>query len=203
MRKNSEQTVGRTDGALRWASGFIGITRMLGGILLLGLLRSSVPALSVTLPGSSVALAWDGSPSPEVTGYHVYFGAASGNYTNSVAVGNVTSNTVPGLATGVTYFFAVIAYDANGLESTFSNEIAYTVPGALPIVQIRISPTRQVILTVAGQIGRTYNLQASPDFTTWTVIGAVTPGASGAVAFTDTNAASFPTRFYRTQDTQP
>jgi hypothetical protein len=32
------------------------------------------------------------------------------------------------LVSGVTYFFAVTAYDTNGLESAFSSEISYTVP---------------------------------------------------------------------------
>jgi hypothetical protein len=35
----------------------------------------------------------------------------------------------------------------------------------------------------------------------WTVIGTATMGASGSLDFTDTNAASFSTRFYRTQQT--
>ncbi len=181
----------------------MGLTRVLGGILLVALLNHPGQVISATPPGYSVALAWDGSPSPEVTGYRVYYGGASGNYTNSVVVGNVTTNTVPALTSGATYFFAVIAFDANGLESTFSNEIAYTVPGDLSTVQLRIGPGREVILTVAGPAGRTYNLQASEDFTTWTAIGAVTTGAGGSVDFTDANAASYATRFYRSQSTQP
>ena len=70
-------------------------------------------------------------------------------------------------------------------------------------MQIRVTPTRQVVLTVTGQIGHTYDIQATQDFTTWTVIGTVTVGAGGSLDFTDTNAASFPKRFYRTHDTQP
>jgi len=34
---------------------------------------------------------------------------------------------------------------------------------------------------------------------TWTVIGTATVGATGSLDFTDTNAASFSKRFYRTR----
>jgi hypothetical protein len=69
----------------------------------------------------------------------------------------------------------------------------------LPGVQLNITPTRQFILTVNGPVGQTYNVQATQDFKTWTTIGTVTVGASGSLNFTDTNAASFSRRFYRTR----
>jgi hypothetical protein len=103
----------------------------------------------------------------------------------------------------VTYFFAVSAFDSNGLESTFSNEIVYTVPVVLPTMQVRVSPTRQIILTVAGPVGRTYDIQATQDFTVWTGITTARLGASGSIDITDTNAVNFPQRFYRARDNQP
>ncbi len=68
----------------------------------------------------------------------MYSGVTSGNYSNSVVVGNVTTNTAPGLTSGVTYFFAITAYDASGLESVFSNEVGYTVPlsNSLPTIAL-------------------------------------------------------------------
>ena len=178
------------------------LTRVLGGIWFCALLHTPVQGLSVTAPVSySVTLAWNRSPDSNVIGYRVYYGPASGIYTNAIDVGNVTTNTVPGLTGGVTCFFAVTAYNAIGLESDFSTEISYT-PG-VPGVQIRITPASQVVLTVTGQIGHTYEILATQDLKTWTVIGTVTVGAGGSLDFTDTNAASFPKRFYRTRDTQP
>lgn len=198
MRKITEHTAGCTDGALPWSSQIVRFTKVLEGILFLALLYNPVQALSVALPSPhSVTLAWDQSPSPEVTGYRIYYGATSGNYSNSVVVGNVTTNTVPGLASGVTYYFAVTAYDANGVESTFSNEIRY-VPG-LPGIGIGIAPNGEVVLTVKGLIGQEYDIEATEDFTTWTVISTVTLGASGSLDFTDASAARFAKRFYRTQ----
>ena len=90
----------------------------------------AITALAVKVAASSVTLAWDRSPDGSVTGYKIYYGVGSGAYTNSVSVGNVTNATVtlPG-PTGVTFYFAATAYDGSGVESTFSNETSYTVPG--------------------------------------------------------------------------
>jgi len=76
----------------------------------------------------SVTLAWDASPDASAVGYRIHYGPASGVYTNSAAVGNVTSATLTGLAEGATYFFAATAYNISGDESLFSNEANYTVP---------------------------------------------------------------------------
>ena len=103
-----------------------------------------------------------------------------------------------GLAGGVACFFAVTAYGTNGLESSFSNESSF-VPGT-PIVQIRAAPAGQFVLTVSGLVGHMYEILATQTFTDWTVIGTVTLGAGGSLDFTDTNAASFSKRFYRTRE---
>jgi len=71
-------------------------------------------------------LAWDPSPDPQVVGYRIYYGATSGNYTNSAPVGLVTSATLTGLAVGTKYYFAATAFDNTGGESDFSNETSYT-----------------------------------------------------------------------------
>lgn len=82
----------------------------------------------------SVTLAWDQNPETDIGGYIVYYGVSSRNYTNAVNVGNVTTNTVASLVDGVTYFFAVTAYNTNGLESDFSDEVSYARPGTWPAV---------------------------------------------------------------------
>jgi hypothetical protein len=71
----------------------------------------------------SVTLSWDASPDTNVAGYRIYIGPSSGNYTNSIDVGNLTSGTVPLLAGGGTYYFVVSAYSSEGFESDFSNEV--------------------------------------------------------------------------------
>ena len=185
----------------------MGLTRVLGGILLFTALYVYNPgqALSAVLPpGHSVSLAWTPSADPTVAGYRVYYGVASRSYTNIVDAGNTTSATISGLIEGTTYYFAATAYDTLGLESDYSDEASYTVPSiALPTVQIRVMTNRQAVLTVKGLVGHTYDILATQTLTAWTVLGTVTLGAGGSVDFTDTNAPSFPKRFYRTHDTQP
>ena len=78
----------------------------------------------------SVTLTWDASPDASVTGYRVYYGVATGTYTNSAVVGDVTTATFANLTDGVTYYFAAAAFDENGIESELSNEASYSVPVA-------------------------------------------------------------------------
>jgi len=74
-----------------------------------------------------VTLAWDPSLG-NIAGYFLYSGTISGSYSQKIPVGNTTMALVSNLTTGQTYFFAVTAYDNNGLESVYSNQVEYTVP---------------------------------------------------------------------------
>jgi hypothetical protein len=77
---------------------------------------------------ASIDLEWDPNTEPELVGYKVYWSTSSGNYTSSKDVGNTTSTTITGLDEGQTYYFAATAYDGDGNESGFSNQITYTIP---------------------------------------------------------------------------
>jgi chitinase len=79
-----------------------------------------------TASAEDVTLTWDANNESTVTGYILYYGTSSRIYADSVDVGNKTSSTITGLQDGVTYYFAVTAYDSTGLESAFSEELAYT-----------------------------------------------------------------------------
>ncbi|MGO8927524.1 MAG: beta strand repeat-containing protein [Limisphaerales bacterium] len=72
-----------------------------------------------------VALGWNPSPDTNADGYFLCWGLASGACTNLLDAGNSTNATVAGMATNVTYYFTIVAYDAAGDESPPSNEIAY------------------------------------------------------------------------------
>jgi len=174
---------------------FPNLSRLLGGAFFCASL--AVRAANPT----SVQLAWNASPDTGVTGYRIYYGVSPAQYTNSIAVGNLTSATVPGLVDGVTYYFATTAYTASGVESSFSNEISYK--SAFSQLRARLTSTRQMILTIQGQIGHNYNIETTQDFTTWIVIGTATPGSAGSVDFTDAAAANYSRRFYRLRDTTP
>ena len=97
-------------------------------------------ALLACSESRAVTLEWDANHESNLAGYRMYYGAATGTYTNFFDVGNVTVTTVLNLAEGVTYYFAVTAYDSLGQESEFSNEVIYTMP--VTIRGFRILPIR-------------------------------------------------------------
>ena len=171
-------------------------------ILFSTLLFSCVRAFGVVPTGQSVTLAWDPNPDTNVVGYNVYYGVASHTYPNRIDAGNGAKVTVSGLIGGVTYYFAVTAYDSLGQESDFSAEISYSVPVKSPSLQVQGMAAGQFVLSMAGQIDHTYEIQATQDFKTWTTIGSVTMAIGGSLSFIDTNAQNFSQRFYRACDAQ-
>ncbi len=124
-------------------------------------------------------------------------------YTNAVTVGNVTNATVTNLAGGVTYYFAATAYDTNGLESDFSEEIAFTntitgvtnpvwkgysltirtLTDGTPEIQTKVCPFQTVIFQYKTNI-----------MGTWFASTNITADAYGNVLFDDY---TYPIRFYR------
>jgi hypothetical protein len=62
----------------------------------------------------------------EAAGYTLYYGTASGTYTETIDVGWKTVVKVPNLAEGNTYYFVVKAYDSDRVESLPSNEATFT-----------------------------------------------------------------------------
>jgi hypothetical protein len=63
-------------------------------------------------------LEWDGVPG--VAGYNVYYGRASDLYLSSVPVAN--TSTLVGVKGVRTVYFAVTAFNADGVECDFSGE---------------------------------------------------------------------------------
>ena len=75
---------------------------------------------------ANINLAWDPNTEPDLAGYRVYYGTASGTYGAPIDVKKVTTYTLTGLTLGQTYFLAVTAYDTSGNESDYSNEVSGT-----------------------------------------------------------------------------
>lgn len=105
---------------------------------------------------ADVSLAWDASPSTEVTGYKIYVGTASRIYGPPITIGNQLTYTVTGLAGGTTYFFTATAFDGAGNESDYSNEVFKAIPtvGAptitIPaITQITVASITTAYATIA------------------------------------------------------
>lgn len=133
------------------------------------LLSMPTPALA----SHSVILSWNPSVDHSVVGYNVYYGTASGVYSQIIPVGNVTSVTVSNLVTGVTYFFVVTAVDSVGLESLPSNELSYTVPSpasptVLALAKIPgLGLLNALSLTSTGVDSTRWAIEASADLKTW------------------------------------
>ncbi|HSF28947.1 MAG TPA: Ig-like domain-containing protein [Candidatus Tectomicrobia bacterium] len=90
---------------------------------LLGLLG----LLALAWSAGAVVLAWERSSSAGILGYWLYYGLASGVYDTALDVGDVGTASVGGLTPGQTYYFAVTAYDADGAQSPYSNEVSALV----------------------------------------------------------------------------
>jgi chitinase len=71
-----------------------------------------------------VTLAWDPNSETDLAGYRVYYGTSSGLYPNVTDVGNMTTATISNLTAGQTYYFSATAYDTQGRESGYSNEVS-------------------------------------------------------------------------------
>lgn len=90
------------------------------------------PATQPAAVSKTVSLAWnasvgaDGQPDPLVSGYRIYYGNRPGQYSKVVTLGKVTTTALSGLNTG-NYYFALTAFDAQGNESGYSEEIGATI----------------------------------------------------------------------------
>jgi len=106
--------------------------------LAIGLACAAVILCCAMLPPGAlvnVRLAWNASSSPVgITGYNVYWGPASGNYTNSLTVAT-NGCCVSNLSRGGTYWFAVTAVDGLGYESVPSTETNWSLarPGGFRV----------------------------------------------------------------------
>ncbi len=93
----------------------------------------ATPTLSSCAGGnSSVTLTWtapDNNGSP-ITNYDVLVGTSASSLTVSAVTGAVTSHTVSGLVNGTTYYFALVATNAEGdsARSTVISCVAASVP---------------------------------------------------------------------------
>lgn len=131
------------------------------------------PLLAFSLSAANVSLTWDPNPETDLAGYRIYWGGASRGYTNTIeSTGN--TNTVSGLTEGVGYFFAVTAYDTNGLESDYSNEVYLfakdTETNAPPTVPLSLSNLVSAVTidystNATGHITPTARLSVSPGST--------------------------------------
>ncbi len=134
---------------------------------------------------AQVTLAWDPNSESDLAGYKIYYGTASGNYQWNTDVGNVTIYTQSSLNIGVTYYFAATAYNTQGLESGFSNEVLYTVPSCTYI----LSPSSASFSTSGGSGSVLVTTQAGCNWGTsaaasWVTINSGSGTGNGTMSYT-------------------
>jgi len=99
-----------------------------------------------------VAFRWKANSEPDLAGYKLYIGTTPGVYSSVVELGMVTRFELTRLIRGMTYYFALTAYNTENAESAFTQELAYQVP--LPIVT-NAPPTLDAIpdMTMPEDVG--------------------------------------------------
>jgi Fibronectin type III domain len=74
----------------------------------------------------AVTISWDANSEPDIAGYRVHYGTAADPYNMTVDVA-VPTATITDLEPGLTYTFAVTAYNTSGAESAYSSSVSYTL----------------------------------------------------------------------------
>jgi hypothetical protein len=96
----------------------------------------------------AVTLEWDRNLETNVIGYRVYVGTASRVYDQVLDVSNSVIAVIS-IPVNVQTFFAVTAYNSDGLESDFSEEVFYTRPPPpippMPPTRFRITDTNEIV----------------------------------------------------------
>jgi Bacterial Ig domain/Fibronectin type III domain len=80
---------------------------------------------------------------------------------------------------------------------------SFTVAPAGALIRVAALPNRTIGLSGLGQAGHQYEVQASRDLKTWTVLGYVIADSTGACSYTDSAALFYSNRSYRLRDTTP
>ena len=125
----------------------------------------------------SITLAWDPNAASEgVAGYKIYYGTESHNYTMAIDVSASTVKSVARLKKGMAYYFAATAYNSDGVESEFSEEVMVNT------CVFNISPKKKSFKATGGEGTITVKTQPNCE---WTASGgdgsmlAINEGHSG------------------------
>ena len=89
----------------------------------------TILAITGIARAATVQVTWNPNTEPDLAGYRLYVGEASGQYDDPVDMGNVTGHVMEITPEyGATYYFALTAYDTSGNESGYSDEATCFIP---------------------------------------------------------------------------
>lgn len=89
----------------------------------------AILAIAGIAQAATINVSWNPNTEPDLAGYKLYHGTASGQYGEPVDVGNVSGHVMEITPQhGATYYFALTAYDTSGNESGYSAEATCFIP---------------------------------------------------------------------------
>jgi hypothetical protein len=103
-----------------------------------GTTKAALPAFAITVTQigtKSVALSWaaptinsDGSTLTNLAGYRIYYGTSKTDLSHAITLSyvGITTYVISNLGSG-TYYFAILAYNASGVQSNLSNIVTDTI----------------------------------------------------------------------------
>lgn len=97
------------------------VSRLFIGILSSLFLLYATHALAATM-----VVSWNANTDNDLAGYRVYYGTASGSYSDSLDAGNTNCVEINDLTANTTYYCIVTAYDTSGNESEPTDEKSFT-----------------------------------------------------------------------------
>ncbi len=155
-------------------------------LLTLALSLLMIPFSAPCISATEARVAWDRSTDLSVTGYKLYYGTQSRNYSTAIDVHDTTSYTVSGLSDTQPYYLAVTAYSADS-ESDFSQElICYTISVAPPS---NGTITPGITNVSSGGSSQTYAIAPAPGYLISDVlVDGVSVGAVSQYTFSNLSA---------------
>lgn len=109
-------------------------------------------------------LVWNANTEPDISGYRRYQGTNPRTYSQWEYLGNTTTNKIPDLTHGQIWYFAVTALNFSGLESDFSNEVAYEFPPPEPpVLSVSACTEDSITLAFDTEAGALYTVQSISD----------------------------------------
>ena len=143
-------------------------------------------------------LAWDASPDERIAGYAVYYGPDDAATTNRLDAGAAQAVTIYSLTVASNYFFYVVAYNSNRVESCPSQVIFYR-PSALSALRLSVQTDGSLSLQFRAAPGAVCIVQYTASLLDpqWSTLSTATADADGVVTIIDPLGKRPPARYYR------
>jgi hypothetical protein len=158
-------------------------------------------ARGATVTAAPLTLGWSAASDATVRGYAIYYGRTNQTTTTRVDAGANLSCTVSGLIIGVTYRIYAVSYNAQGVESTASNQLLFTPQTAPSAPRLQIARQSDGSMRLSYQVASNavcaIQFAAKPNATYWQTLTNVTASQLGDVIATDFSASQVSQRFYR------